>query len=173
MAKKTFQSSSKSSTAIVSGSGSNTHTIIMSVITIILIYCIYNYVRGLENCDCVNQQLVDRIKNIELFLLVVLSLGLITSVCYGKPRLVALLMANPTMVYILGLYLVFMLSIESYLVYNVYNLRKTLPKNCECADKWQLNLLYVQCVWYAIVIAMFILMLIIYLRLAYISGKML
>jgi len=170
MAKKTFQSSSKSSAAIVSGSGTYTYTtIIMYVISIILIYCIYNYVRGLENCDCVNQQLVDRIKNIELFLLVVLTLGNIMSVYYGKPQLVALLMANPTMLYIAGFYILLMISIESYLIYEVYNLRKTLPKNCECADKWQLNLLYGQCVLYAIAVAMFILMLILYLRFVYIN----
>ena len=155
MAKKTFQPSSKSSTALY---GSGSHKFIMSAITIILIYCIYNYLRGLENCDCVNQQLVDRIKNIELFLLVVMTLGLVVSVYYGNTavgQLTGFFIANPAMMYIVGLYMLFIIGIESYLVYEVYNLRKTLPKNCECADKWQLNLLYGQCVWYAIVIAMF------------------
>jgi len=150
MAKKTFQSSS---TTTVSMSGDDSHAIITFIITIILVYCIYNYVRGLENCDCVNQKLVDRIKNIELFLLVAMVLGLITSifntkfVSHSYHALILFVLLGLCMLYI---------GIELYLIYEVYNLRKTLPKNCECADKWQLKLLYVQCVWYAIAAVLFI-----------------
>lgn len=137
-------------------SGSGSHNVIMSVITIILIYCIYNYLRGLENCECVNQQLVDRIKNIELALLAFLTLSLIMGIFYGRAQLVALFINNPTLMYAVVLYILAVIGIESYLVYEVYKLRQSLPKNCECADKWQLNLLYVQCVWYAIAIALVI-----------------
>jgi len=137
-------------------SGSGSHTIIMSAVTIILIYCIYNYLRGLENCECVNQQLVDRIKNIELLLLASLTISLVMGIFYNHQKLVALFITNPSIVYLVVLYILAILGIESYLVYEVYKLRQSLPKNCECADKWQLNLLYVQCVWYAVAIALII-----------------
>jgi hypothetical protein len=158
MAKKTtIQPFSRATvTREIQPSGSGPHNIIMSVITIILIYCIYNYLRGLENCECVNQQLVDRIKNIELLLLVSLTLSLIIGIFYGHSKLVALFINIPIIMYVAVLYLLFIIGIESYLVYEVYKLRQSLPKKCECADKWQLNLLYVQCVWYAVAIALII-----------------
>jgi len=131
-----------------------------SAIVIILVYCIYNYVRGLENCACVNQQLVTRIKNIELFLLISMIIHLAMRMYYGihsKSELKDMLRNNHSIMYMMALFMLVLIGSEIYLIYEVYNLKKSLPKNCDCADKWQLNLLYGQSIWYAIVIALIIL----------------
>lgn len=131
-----------------------------SAIVIILIYCIYNYARSLENCSCVNQQLVTRIKNIELFLLISMITSLAARMYYGihsKSQLKDILRSNQSIMYMMALFMLVLIGSEIYLVYEVYNLRKSLPKNCDCADKWQLTLLYGQSIWYAIAIALIIL----------------
>ena len=132
-----------------------------SAIVIILIYCIYNYARSLENCSCVNQQLVTRIKNVELFLLITMITSLAIKMYYGihsKSQLKDILRSsNYSIVYMIALFMLVLIGSEIYLIYEVYNLRKSLPKNCDCADKWQLTLLYGQSIWYAIAIALIIL----------------
>jgi len=143
-----------------SESGWKYHSFLTSAIVIILIYCIYNYVRSLENCSCVNQQLVTRIKNVELFLLITMITSLVLRMYYGihsKSELKDVLLRNRSIMYMVALFMLVLIGSEIYLIYEVYNLRKSLPKSCDCADKWQLNLLYGQSIWYAVAIALIIL----------------
>jgi hypothetical protein len=76
---------------------------------------------------------------------------------HSKSELKDVLLRNRSIMYMVALFMLVLIGSEIYLIYEVYNLRKSLPKNCDCADKWQLNLLYGQSIWYAVAIALIIL----------------
>ena len=134
-------------------SAANTSSMpILSIIVILLIYCIYNYARSLDNCNCVNKSIINNIKNVELFLLIILSISFIIRLIFGRVNIKNLIMTNSTLKYVFGCYMAGMVWVYAYLVYEVYNLKQHLPPNCDCADKWQLDLLYGQAIFYLIII---------------------
>jgi hypothetical protein len=53
------------------------------------------------------------------------------------------------------LFMVFLTTIVyTFFIYNVYEHQKSAGSHCECADKWQQNVMYFQALIYALVVAM-------------------
>lgn len=129
-------------------------SILVSIIILFFTYSAYNYTKNLEECECVSslKSNIDRIENIELFLIVMQVIGISTNIIvhlfgfdYKKMKKSSLKIFGILM----GIYGIILISILINFIYNVYTFGTNLPSNCGCADKWQKDILYVQAGWYS------------------------
>lgn len=126
-----------------------------SLIVLCFMYYAYNYAKSLNNCKCVSflKENIDDIKYTELFLIGMSVIGIIINI------LVHLFGINPmkgfsksslkTFGIFMGIYGIILITILINFIYNVYEYGIKLPPDCDCADKWQRDILYVQAGWYS------------------------
>lgn len=117
---------------------------IISVLTIVILYFVYIYLKGLATCNCVNDLYATRLKNLEAILLgfnvIMFCFSLIVSLNHFN----ALEKFKKHIMKIIMLGGITMLVYYSYFVYNGYQFWNTLKDKCECADKWQKYYIYLQ-----------------------------
>lgn len=127
---------------------------IVSILFLLILYSTYRYLGRLDNCNCVvNQQSVHHLKNIELFFIIVASIGIMLKL-FGCMCNVSLSMIKkiPMILYGSILYILICLSLYAYFVYNAYNFIITMPSNCKCAQKWQKYVIYTQSIIYFMIL---------------------
>jgi hypothetical protein len=128
--------------------------ILSSIFVLIFIYFAYSYVKNLDNCKCVSflKDNIDNIKNIELFLISIQVIGIVMNIgtyLFGFDiKKFAKTNYKPMMLF-LGIYLIVLVTILINFIYNVYEFGTNIPKDCDCADKWQRDILYIQAVIYS------------------------
>jgi len=137
----------KKKTSIIAG-------VIFSAFVLFFLYHAYSYVKGLDNCKCVSflKNNIDNIKNIELFLIAIQVIGIVMNLIFylfGFDIKTFVKTNYKTMTVIFGIYLVVLLTILINFIYNVYDFGKQIPNDCDCADKWQRDILYIQAVIYS------------------------
>jgi hypothetical protein len=127
--------------------------LITSVIGIVILYFAYQYLVHLESCLCAQasadgkaQADLKMLKYVELFLIVILVLGILG--IYGKVLSSSLLVAMIMGIAIIAVYIIVMIH-----VYRLYN---NMPADCECAIKWPRYVLYVQWVMYTLAVISFV-----------------
>ena len=140
-----------------------------SFVVLFFMYYAYSYAKSLNRCVCVSflKENIDNIKYTEIFLMVMSVIGISINI------LVHLFGFNPmkglsksslkTFGMFLGIYSIILITILINFIYNVYEFGVKFPSECDCADKWQKDILYVQAGWYSFttlsaVVLLFILM---------------
>jgi len=129
-------------------------SIISSVFVLFFIYYAYSYVKSLDNCNCVSflRDNIDNIKKIELFLICIQVIGIVMNIgtyIFGFDVDKFAKSNYKPMIVFLGIYLIVLVTILINFIYNVYEFGKHIPKDCDCADKWQRDILYIQAVIYS------------------------
>ena len=123
--------------------------IIISLVIIYFLYAAYQYGVDLANCKCVEsvKENIYFIKNIEIILIAISLFGILGNILgsiYDKFIKKNMLKVLPFFI----IYLITMFIILVFFVYNVY-VFATNTGNCECADQWQKNILYIQSIVYS------------------------
>ena len=118
-----------------------------------VLFSTYKYLGTLDNCSCiVNNNSVKHLKDIEFILVVIITIGLLFRIYYfvSNTTSVDILKKYIALLYLLGLYIIGIIGLYIYFLYNAYIFITTLPKNCTCAQKWQIDVIYVQSIIYLI-----------------------
>jgi len=129
-------------------------SILSSVFVLIFIYYAYSYVKNLDNCKCVSflRNHIENIKNIELFLIYIQVIGIFMNIgtyIFGFDVNKFAKTNYKPMIVFLGIYLIVLVTILIHFIYNVYEFGTNIPKDCDCADKWQRDILYIQAIIYS------------------------
>jgi hypothetical protein len=122
----------------------------MSLIPIILLYFVYLYLRNLNNCECVNQEYVLRLKNIITIFISLSVLSLIINLL--SPSIIISYINNIDTItrylYLFALIplliIIGYIYIYAYFIYDVYMFSKTMQVPCPCAEAWQKWYLYLE-----------------------------
>ena len=123
-----------------------------SIISIVLLYFAYTYLKALKTCTCANDLYTVRLKNLESIMLglnvimfcfaILSSFHLFNALDKIKQHILKIaLLGGLTMV-----------IYYSYFVYNGYAFWHTLPNKCVCADKWQKYYIYLQTIVYFLIL---------------------
>lgn len=125
-----------------------------TIITIVILYFIYAYLKGLKSCTCANDLYATRLKNLEGILLgfnvflfcfaILSSFHLFNSLDKIKHHILKIAMLGG----------VTMLIYYAFFVYNGYNFWLSLPAKCDCADKWQKYYIYLQTIVYLVILVL-------------------
>jgi len=110
----------------------NIQNAILTIIVIIYIYLVYNYLSNLKSCSCVEGKYVDNVKTAEGFIMAVLLFWIFTKI---------LKRTNP--IFSGALSVILFLS-YIYFCYYVYKMNMTMTSQCLCAMTWQRWLLEIQ-----------------------------
>jgi hypothetical protein len=123
-----------------------------SIVSIVILYFVYGYLKGLKTCSCANDLYVTRLKNLEaiqlglnviMFCFAILSsFHLFNALDHLKDHILKIIMLGG----------ITMLIYYSYFAYNGYEFWNTLPEKCECANKWRKYYVYFQTIVYFIII---------------------
>jgi len=130
--------------------------ILWSLILLFLLYKLYDYSKSLDHCSCVStlKPNIDVIKNTELLLIIIQVIGLLGMIGPKINIKKNKLLLVGSMIYLIALFCVLL-----FFIYHVYVFGSNL-KDCECANKWQKNVLYAQAgVYSMVVILLFVLIL--------------
>jgi hypothetical protein len=105
----------------------------------------YFYLEQINNCPCfhkdgkykVNLDFMKFFQVLEIFMLsvLVLSAFFFTSKIYKSKN-------KPLPKFLLSILLLFLLSVNGYMSYNVVNLYNNIKDDCECVDSWYRFFLY-------------------------------
>jgi len=107
---------------------------ITTFIHFIFLFKTYTYLSDLKTCPCVDTDLKVRLKNSELFM-IVLSFSSSLFMIFNPFKI------NMWMTLI---YLASMLAFYSYFIYHVYQFHFSLKEPCKCAMHWERYYLYYQ-----------------------------
>ena len=131
------------------------YKVIRSVVILALIAFIIAYLQNMKTCECVDATLVKRLEYTELVIAALVSIGLIGNIATdGKFQTKSLgRLANA------GLMTVIVGSF-GYLAYLVYNYSVDAT-GCECADQNAKYILYAQGTFYAVLVGMITLMILV------------
>lgn len=129
-------------------------SILSSIFVLFFIYYAYSYAKSLDNCNCVSflRNHIENIKNIELFLICIQVIGIVMNIgtyIFGFDMNNFAKANYKPMIFFLGIYLIVLVTILIHFIYNVYEFGNHIPKDCDCADKWQRDILYIQAVIYS------------------------
>ena len=117
---------------------------VISVLTIVILYFVYTYLKGLKTCDCVNDTYATRLKNLEGILLGLNVIMFCFTLLASFHLFNALDKFKQHVLKIIVLGGITMLVYYSYFAYNGYQFWNTLKDKCECADSWQKYYIYLQ-----------------------------
>jgi len=126
-----------------------------TIVGLLLVYLAYAYLRNLNDCSCVNQIYVDRMKYIESILLVIGGISVILSILTNiiMVDLVNMIKKNLGIAALVtALYALFMLIVYMYFVYDTYQFSSTMEIPCKCADGWQKYYIYFQAIMMVFII---------------------
>ena len=117
---------------------------ILNVITIVLLYYAYVYLKNLKNCDCAQSIYVRRLKILEQFLLGFNVFNFIM-VIFGSLQIFKTI--NNYKEHIMKFIMLFgigMFIFHIYFVYTTYKFSENIKPNCLCADTWEKYYIYLQ-----------------------------
>ena len=122
--------------------------VIFSAIILYFLYSAYNYLNSLGECSCVDYKNIPIIKNLELLYIILILVGLALNAY-------ALFVKQPVFNIskffgVAVIYLVILSITYIVFIYNVYKLWMSNPEKCNCANKWPLDVIYIQAIWYFI-----------------------
>ena len=126
-----------------------------SFVVLFFMYYAYNYAKNLNSCNCVSflKENIDNIKYTELFLIVMSVIGISVNILlhlFGiDPMKRFSKNSLKTFGIFMGIYGIILITILINFIYNVYEFGVKFPSECDCADKWQKDILYVQAGWYS------------------------
>ena len=129
--------------------------LLFSFIVLFFMYYAYNYAKSLNSCNCVSslKENIDDIKYTELFLIVMSIIGICINILvhlFGINPMKGLSKSSLQIFGVLiGIYGIILTIILINFIYNVYVFGVKFPSECDCADKWQKDILYVQAGWYS------------------------
>ncbi len=131
-------------------------SIITSVFVIFVVMKITDFLKTLPQCPCYaekagNKHNLDKIVFLEKSVIVV-ALIKIAHIVYKM--FVDSTTTKPTSSPFMAFMLFLTVSIYTFFTYNVYAHQQSTASQCECADKWQQNVMYFQALIYALVVAM-------------------
>jgi len=125
---------------------------IRSAIMLAIIAFIIVYLQKMEICECVDSTLVKRMEYTEMAIAGLISVGLIGNIATGgKFRMI------PENRFASAGYMAVIFAIFGYLAFLVYNYSMDAT-GCKCADHKAKYILYAQGAFYAVLIAMTLLM---------------
>jgi hypothetical protein len=118
--------------------------LITFIMVLIYIYLAYNYLANLKSCKCVEGQYVEKVKNAEALLMIVVLIWIIMSIWYTNN--INKLTKNDIkiLMFLSGALGIFTFILYIYFCYYVHKMQKTLKSSCVCAMKWQRWLVWVQ-----------------------------
>jgi hypothetical protein len=119
--------------------------LILSFVILYFLYYAYNYTKSLEHCECVSalKHNIDSIKNIEFILIIINIIGIILNISVHLFKFSIFKYAT-TFIPLIWFYMIFMVFMIVIFVYNVYVFGANLSTNCDCANKWQKDILFIQ-----------------------------
>jgi hypothetical protein len=118
-------------------------------------YYAYSYAKNLNSCKCVSflKENIDNIKYTEIFLMVMTIIGISINILVhllGMDPMKGLSKSSLKIFgFFIGIYSIILISILINFIYNVYEFGVKFPSECDCADKWQKDILYIQAGWYS------------------------
>ena len=116
----------------------------LSIISIVLLYFAYAYLKGLKTCKCVNDAYATRLKNLEAIMLGLNVIMFCFAILSYFHLFNALDKIKQSILKIIMLGGITMVIYHAFFLYNGYGFWNTLPKKCECADKWEKYYIYFQ-----------------------------
>jgi len=134
-------------------------SILTGVFVIFIVMKITEFLKSLPQCPCYaekagNTHNLDKLVFLEKSVIVVALIKIAHTVYKmfvdsGSPNK-EMMRNSPYMLLMLFL----TVSIYTFFTYNVYKHQQSAGSKCECADKWQQNVMYFQALVYALVVAM-------------------
>lgn len=131
-------------------------TIITGVFVIFVVLKITDFLKTLPQCPCYsekagNKDNLDKIVFLEKSVIVV-ALIKIAHIVYQM--FVDSTTTKPTSSPFMAFMLFLTVAVYMFFSYNVYAHQQSTASQCECADKWQQNVMYFQALIYALVVAL-------------------
>ena len=131
--------------------------IFASIFVIFIVLRITEFLKTLPQCACYAEKSgktnnLDKIEFLEKFV-IFLALVKIAHAVYAmftKSESKESVRESPYMLFML----VLITAVYTFFTYNVYEHQKSAGSQCECADKWQQNVIYFQALIYALIVAM-------------------
>lgn len=125
---------------------------ISTIISIVLLYSAYAYLKTLKTCKCANDLYATRLKKLESILLG-LNIFILLFAILGSFKILNILGTfKKHFLKIAMLGGITMLIYSLFFIYNGYEFWRTLPVTCACADKWQKYYIYFQTIVYFLIV---------------------
>jgi hypothetical protein len=133
--------------------------LIISVLFILYVRNVRQYLDKIETCNCAPLQYVTSLYNLETVLLYLLYVGVVfNAITFVYPgwlvRLVPTILGSnyaKSISALLFMYLLIMLGVVIAFIYNVYEYHKNLKSDCSCIDETESDMLYIQAVYYGVI----------------------
>lgn len=131
----------------------------IALIVAYFIYRAYAYLGSLESCQCAPQSIVQNLKMIELYYLLVILAGIVFNIVYLIFNLDYTQLVSKYK-YLVGFIIVYVLSVFGFYLYYIYNViefKAQLKPDCACANQWQNNIIYLHALYLSLPIILTIL----------------
>ena len=115
--------------------------------TLAILYFVYIYLVKLNTCQCTDQQAVQNIKKVEEFYILVTSIAILSSFLQLIfPQVFTMLpkIFSKYMYYGVMIYFMFVVFVDIFLIYNVYQFGLKTPWECACASGWEKYYIFFQ-----------------------------
>ena len=115
-----------------------------NLIAILVLYCVYYYLKNLNDCKCVSSEAVNNLKTLELILIGLNFAGVLISLLTMNNLLTFLKPYQKYLVYIALIYFLGIFIFDSVFVYNAFNFYDTMKSPCACAESIPKYFIYFQ-----------------------------
>jgi len=105
-----------------------------NLVAILVLYCVYYYLKNLNDCKCVSSGAVNNLKTLELILIGLNFAGLLISLLTMNNLLTFLKPYQKYLVYIAAVYFLGIFIFDSIFVYNAFKFYDTMKSPCACAE---------------------------------------
>ena len=117
---------------------------IIRTLGIVILLFVYMYLERLKTCKCVKDVYVTRLKYLEGFMIVT-SVIIFIFATLTSHHYINLFKSHASIILkLFVLYIIIMILLQAYFVYNAYKFSSTMEKPCDCADKWPKYYIYLQ-----------------------------
>ena len=131
----------------------------IALIVAYFIYRAYAYLGNLDNCKCAPKKIVNNLKMIELYYLIIILGGILFNVVYLIFNIDYTQLFTKYK-YLVGFIVIYILSVFGvflYYVYNVIEFKSKLDPKCACANQWQNDIIYLHVLYLSLPIILTIL----------------
>ena len=115
-----------------------------NLVAILVLYCVYYYLKNLNNCKCVSSGAVNNLKTLELILIGLNFAGLLFSVLIMNNLLTFLKSYQKYLPYIAAVYFLGIFIFDSIFLYNSFKFYDTMKSPCACAESIPKYFIYFQ-----------------------------
>lgn len=131
----------------------------IALIVAYFIYRAYSYLGNLDNCQCAPTKIVNNLKMIELYYLLMILGGILFNVIYliFNFDYTNLFTKYKYLVVFIVIYILSVFGFFLYYVYNVIEFKSNLNPKCACANQWQNNIIYLHVLYLSLPIVLTIL----------------